>query len=363
MRAFEFLVENSVPKKVGRKFNHLEDLVFTEQNGAARAIKLLRDIAQDASEVSHKWDGSPTVYWGREPNGQFRLVGKNNWGREEGASNSAEELKQFILSRGKGEDWRPKFANEMSAMWDIFESATPADFRGYIYGDILFHPGKPYNGADGRMMFKPNQTSYSVLGNSDAGRKIAGRKIAVAAHKKLDYFGDKGGEPITEVNNLNTKDLAVFGQTYVNHQPAVDADNLTLIEKIANKNAATINDFLSPVAGMGYVRETLYTFVNTKSKAKQLDDINTNSFNEWLAATPAKLKKITDHNAKFGGILDTVFELVRELMIAKNEVIAELDKAQGDIVSDTDGEPGGEGYVYKDVKLVPRHRWTPFRSE
>lgn len=61
--------------------------------------------------------------------------------------------------------------------------------------------------------------------------------------------------------------------------------------------------------------------------------------------------------------MDTVFELVKELMIAKNEIISELDKAQGDIIADTDGEPGGEGYVYKDVKLVPRHRWTPFRSE
>jgi len=363
MRAFEFLVESEVPKKVGREFNHLEDLVFTEQNGAARAVKLLKDIAQDASEVSHKWDGSPTVYWGREPNGQFRLVGKNNWGRPEGASNSPEELEKFINSRGKGEEWRPKFASDMAAMWDIFEAATPNDFRGYIYGDILFHPGKPYEGADGRISFKPNQTAYSVLGNSDAGRKIAGSKVAVAAHKTLDSFGGTGGEPIKDVSRFNSKDLAVFGQTYVNHQPAVDADNLELIQTLANKHAATINDFLAPVAGMGYLRETLYTFVNTKSKAQELDDINVEAFYNWLSAAPAKLKKITEHNAKFHGILDTVFDLVRELMAAKNEIIAELDQAEGDIVADTDGKPGGEGYVYKDTKLVPRHRWTPFRPD
>ena len=115
MRAFEFLkeAESAAPKKVGREFNHLEDLVFTEPNGGARAVAILKNIAQDAKDISVKWDGAPTVLWGREPNGQFRLVGKNNWGREEGMSNSPKELQQFIMSRGKGEDWRAKFASDM----------------------------------------------------------------------------------------------------------------------------------------------------------------------------------------------------------------------------------------------------------
>jgi PHP family Zn ribbon phosphoesterase len=44
MRAFEFLTEAEAPapKKVGREFNHLEDLVFTEANGAVKAIEILK---------------------------------------------------------------------------------------------------------------------------------------------------------------------------------------------------------------------------------------------------------------------------------------------------------------------------------
>jgi hypothetical protein len=364
MRAWELLLETAPAlKKAGREFNHLEDYVFAEHNGAVKAVQLLRGIEQDATEVAHKWDGSPTVYWGRDEDGTFRMVGKNNWGREEGKSSSPEELEQFILSRGKGEDWRPKFAADMRDMWQYFEAATPADFRGYIYGDILFHPGKPYTGADGRIEFTPNQTTYSVLGNSNSGRKIAGRKVAVAAHKKVDYFGDKGGENISDVDFLNTKDLAVFGQTYVNHQPAVNADNLDEIETMSNKWAQTIDKFLTPTAGMGYVSDTIYAFVNTKSKAKQLNDINTAAFFDWLAASPAKLKKIQEHNNKYEGILNTIFDLVLKLMAAKNEIIQELDAAEGDIVAHTNGEKGGEGYVYRGSKLVPRHRWTPFRAD
>ena len=63
--------------------------------------------------------------------------------------------------------------------------------------------------------------------------------------------------------------------------------------------------------------------------------------------------------------MDSLFVLVTELMKAKNEVIAELDQAEGDITASTGGKAGGEGYVStKDaVKLVPRDRWTPFRAD
>ena len=57
MRAFEFLTEAEAapaPKKIGREFNHLEDLVFTEPGGAKRAVTVLKNLAQDAKDVSIK---------------------------------------------------------------------------------------------------------------------------------------------------------------------------------------------------------------------------------------------------------------------------------------------------------------------
>ncbi len=361
--------EAPAPKKVGREFNHLEDLVFTEPNGAQRAIKVLKDLAQPASKISIKWDGNPTVYWGRDEDGTFRMVGKNNWGREEGKSSSPEDLKQFILSRGKGEEWRAKFASDMAAMWDIFERATPADFRGYVYGDILYHPGKPYQGADGSLSFTPNQTTYSVKATSPIGQKLGKAKIAVAAHKKFDYFGDKVGEDFDAADLFSgTSDLIVFGQTYVSHRPAVNADNLGSIEKIVRQHGAAIDKLLSPQAGLSDLQTIIYTFVNAQSKAKALDSINTLSFLKWMASSkvsPPKQKKIQDIASANAATMDAMFLLVSELMKAKNEVIAELDQAEGDITANTGGKPGGEGYIStKDaVKLVPRDRWTPFRAD
>jgi len=355
--------ETPAPKKVGREFNHLEDLVFTEPNGAVKAIEILKSLAKPETSITIKWDGNPTVYWGREEDGTFRMVGKNNWGREEGKSSSPEELKQFIMSRGKGEDWREKFAADMAALWPVFEKATPADFRGYVYGDILFHPGKPYQGADGRISFTPNQTTYAVLGNSDIGRSLVKAKIAVAAHKQFGYFGDKTGEDFDNPEIFaSNPELKVFGLTAVSTRSAVNADNLGRIQALA-KNQQAINKLLAPVAGMGYLQSEIYTFVNTQSKAKQLDNINTDAFMAFVGKTPAKAAKIAAHSKNHPGVMDTMFALVKEIMAAKDEVIRELDAAEGDITATTGGKPGGEGYVAGGSKLVPRDRWTPFRAD
>ena len=355
--------EAAAPKKVGREFNHLEDLVFTEPNGAVKAIEILKSLAQPETSITIKWDGNPTVYWGRDEDGTFRMVGKNNWGREEGKSASPEDLKQFIMSRGKGEEWREKFASDMAALWPVFEKATPADFRGYVYGDILFHPGKPYQGADGRISFTPNQTTYAVLGNSDIGRSLAKAKIAVAAHKQFGYFGDKTGEDFDNPEIFaSNPELKVFGLTTVSTRPAVSADNLGRIQALA-KNQQAINKLLAPVAGMGYLQSEIYTFVNTQSKAKQLDNINTDAFMQFVGKTPVKAAKIAAHSESHPGVMDTMFALVKEIMAAKDEVIRELDSAEGDITATTGGKPGGEGYVAGGSKLVPRDRWTPFRAD
>lgn len=125
---------------------------------------------------------------------------------------------------------------------------------------------------------------------------------------------------------------------------------------------------LAPVAGLSDLRATIYTFVNNQSKAKALDKINTASFFEWLGTSkvsPPKQAKIAELNKTNTGVMDTMFALVREVMKAKDELIAELDSAEGDITSHTGGKPGGEGYMHTGhgVKLVPRDRWTPFRAD
>lgn len=381
MRAFEFTQSTMVAEskirlseaKVGREFNHLEDLVFTEPtDGAVKAVNIIKNMEQDSSDVAVKWDGYPTLYWGRDEDGTFRLVGKNNWGREEGKSGSPEELKKFIMSRGKGaeDEWRERFANEMADLWPIFEKATPSDYRGYIYGDLLYHPGKPFAGSDGSISFTPNLVTYNVKVDSDLGRRMAKSKVAVTAHGTYGYFGDKSGTPIKDVKPFGgNPDLVVIGQTYVTKKPAVDADNIGKIESLANKHQAGIAKFFEEVPGLKDLQEIFYRFVNFQSRAKKLDSVNSQSFMNWIASdgkvSAGKQAKIQDKLQANPGVIDNIFELITEIMKAKDDVISDLDNAESDVVATTGSKPGGEGYVKTrdKVKLVPRDRWTPFKSE
>jgi hypothetical protein len=148
----------------------------------------------------------------------------------------------------------------------------------------------------------------------------------------------------------------------------VNADNINVITKEANKASASIDRLLTPQAGLSDLQTIIYTFVNQQSRAKALDQLDHDVFFTWLKSSKVsapKQQKIIDLSNSIPGAMDSLFFLVRELMKAKNEVIQELDQAEGDIVATTGGKPGGEGYVSgKDsVKLVPRDRWTPFRAD
>jgi hypothetical protein len=160
----------------------------------------------------------------------------------------------------------------------------------------------------------------------------------------------------------------VLGQQYVSKAPAVNADNLGNIEKVANKAQGDIAKFFEKRPGLSDLNNIFYTYINQMSRAKKLEDLNVGSFLNWIQNSKVsanKQEKILNIAKEQEQVMKDIFYLVSELMKAKNEVIDELDKAEGDVTSSTGGKPGGEGYVKtKDkVKLVPRDRWTPFKSD
>jgi hypothetical protein len=362
-RVFENKQVLTEAAKVGREYQHLEDLVFVDgAQGALEAADILEKLGSDSGDVAIKWDGNPTVYWGREENGQFVLVGKNGWGRNK--STSPDDLSNFIKSTGKGEDWREKFGNDMAQIFRIMEGATPPDFRGFVYGDLLYHPGKPYTEEDGKIQFTPNLVTYSVDKNSELGKRIANSEVGVAVHGKYEEFGSKQGQPISDVAELNGNGAVVLGQTYVTHQPKVDTKEVKDIRAMAERNAQTIDSFLEPVAGLSDMKNIIYTYVNQMSRSRQLQNLE-NGFFDWLESggkvspnKQAKIKQLAQANPK---ALPAIFGLVKKIMAAKDHIIDQLDSADADVTATTRGEKGGEGYVAlgSKTKLVPRTRWQP----
>jgi len=360
MRFSEFKILTEA--KVGREYQHLEDLVFVHgSSGAVKAADILEKMGSDNSDIAIKWDGYPTMYWGREPDGQFVLVGKNGWGKNK--SYSGDDLKQYITSTGKGEEWRERFGSEMAQIFDTMKAATPSSFRGYVYGDLLYHPGNPVSQSKGGIQFTPNLVTYTVDPNSALGKRITNSQVGVVVHTKYANFGDSAGQPISNTQELNSNDAVVLGQTYVTHQPSVDTNAVQAIRQYNKQHAASIDSFLEPRPGLSDMKNIIYTYVNQTSRAGNLKQLEGNFF-KWLSGSKvsankqAKIKAMHDENPN---ALPAIFSLVKQIMTAKDDIIAQLDDAPADVKQSTKGEKGGEGYVAlgSKTKLVPRQRWTP----
>lgn len=350
------------------RIQHLEDLVLWNGSaGAAKALATLHQIESNPQSVTIKWDGSPAVILGRNENGEFVLTDKGGFGAKgyNGRVTSADDLEAMLKNRpgannpdaNKANEYR-KFADRMKSIWDKVESVVPADFRGYVHGDLLYFTTPEIK--DGRYVFQPNTTTYSVDVNSDVGKQIGNSEVGIVIHKKIDLDGN-----ITDVNigDFQSGQTLIMPPATVTQSPGVDLPAVEELDAYLKQNAADIDRLLNVPAElkMKDFPNVLYTYINSAVKRNALDKLG-QDFAEWVETSklsePKKqrlLQWISDNSAGFTAL----FNFIRSVKKVKNQVIELLDKQPADIQATTGGKPGGEGYVVdKDVKLVNRSGFT-----
>jgi hypothetical protein len=277
MKIRELLKEAAAPT-VGRKYQHVEDLVFTNgSSGGLHAVERLQSMTKEGHGIELKWDGSPVVYWGKDEQGRFSLFPKNAWeylkrGKtqlDNGVNTvmySPEDIKAFILGTGKVEPGKEKqrehFASGMANLWRYFEAASPD--RGYIEGGILFSPDQPpkLNPQSQEYDFQPNITAFHIPTGSELGKRIKGAKIMVAATGYYETLGSSDEGRYPNAPALSTPDIIVQGTTYVEKAPNMDAAGITKVQQYITQNAQAIDNFLAPKPGLSKPGDVLYKFYN-----------------------------------------------------------------------------------------------------
>lgn len=382
MRANEFLkeAEAAATKKLGRAFNHLEDLVFFHGTaGTLEALDHIREIASEAGSktVRMKWDGNPQIYWGRETKGgPLVLAGHNGWSKGYKTDNPA-DLVDFISNKSgspktpEEKAARDQFAKQFASLYPLFDAGTPKDFRGYVYADGLFL-SRPNIDAEGVYTFCPNpksQTCYHVTADSPLGKRIAQAQVMVVGHAFFPEFGmdDSDQEPMDDFSMFNKNPaLIVQGPVYNSAPVKVGNESIAAIETYVQKHATEIDSFLQGAPGLGDLKNILYTYVNQTAKAKQLDQLGVPQFFSWLKTSKVstnKQTKIEELAQRSQHALAAIFGLVKQIMDVKDNIIAQIEQGEKGEIWDTQGEgrvryaPAGK--QYGNVKLVPRKRWTP----
>jgi hypothetical protein len=380
MRAREFLYEETKPaiKKLGRAFNHLEDLVFFYgSRGTMEALEHIKEVltAEGSQSLRMKWDGNPQIYWGREKkNGPLILSGHNGWSRGAKTDNPS-DLEDFIANKSgspKNPDEaraRQMFAKQFANLYPLFDKATPKDFVGFVYADGLFLA--PPALEDGVYTFCPNpksKTCYHVRQDSPLGQSIAQAQVMVVGHAYFPSFGldDSEQQPLDDFSmfNRNPK-LIVQGPVYNSNPVSLDTKDIEAVENYLGQHSNQIDSFLQETAGLGDLKNILYTYVNQTAKGHQLDNLGANHFFNWLKTSKVsapKQSKIEQKSRENAQALEAIFGLVTRIMNLKDQVIDQVEQGRGEIW-DTHGEGrvryASPGKEFGNVKFVPRRRWTP----
>jgi hypothetical protein len=368
--------EAAAKPTVGRKYQHIEDLVFTNgSTGGLHAIERLRHMTSKGGSIELKWDGSPVVYWGRDEHGKFHMFPKNAWeylkrGAHETKTgvrtmmNDADDVAQFVLGTGNAqpgqEQQRQQFAIGMAELWPYFEKISPK--KGYIEGGILFSPLNPpqLNDSTHEYDFKPNITEFHIPQSSALGQKIAKAKLMVAATGYYTHIGaDETRYPDAE--KLSKPDAIVQGTTYVENAPQVDDTGLKHAEDYIKQNKAAIDSFVAGQPGLSKPGDVLYSFFNQNLRVAGVKQKFTQWASEKLSASQAQ--KVLSHPG-----LDAILTAVELLTHEKMKVIGALSSGTHGGIRQTKPEgyvqahPGGK---FKNdlpgqfVKTIDQANWAP----
>jgi hypothetical protein len=262
--------------QVGRKYQHIEDLVVANgSHGAMHAVERMRHMADNYDSIELKWDGMPVVYWGRDDKGVFRMIPKNAWqyvksGKMTTSSgvktlpDNPKDIYNFVMGTGAntGDASRMAFATEFANLWHLFEQVSPK--QGFIEGGILFHPGQmpQVNKKTNTYDFRPNITAFHVPIDSKLGKRIANAKMMVAATGYYPTLGSGDEQRFPNAEQLSTKDVIVQGTTYVEDMPGVDTGYLDKLEAYIKQHANLIDKYLAPKPGLSSPGGILYTYLN-----------------------------------------------------------------------------------------------------
>lgn len=334
---------------------HIEDLVF--QKGAAgvdQALNIIADSAKNTAQyVTIKWDGKPAIFFGRKPTGEFVLTDKSGLMAVgyDGLATSPKMIGDIMrrrdaaaVAKGKAATRGAELIPMYASIWPYFEAATPKDFRGYVKGDLLYYPQKPYVEEAGNFVFRPNETLYRIPVASELGQRIAGTEVGIAIHTQLDDEGSRE-RPIDPALELNPVQGLLASRPNVSTLQAIDPNSKLIkqIKQVLNKNGAAITQLLNPnelrAMKITDLPALMESFINSLV-GTDFSQATPSQFGEWLKTkvTPNKFRNIVEYlNSPKSNVsgMAAAFTLWNLLHTLKMDILRQLDLQQ----------PGQEGWV------------------
>lgn len=334
------LIETALMEAEAR-IPHIEDLVFDRgTRGVEEAMSIMTHAAEDTRKhTTVKWDGKPAIIWGRDEQGQFVLTDKSGFGAKgyAGRATTMQQLAGIMQQRG-GE--RGELIGIYAKLWPLLEAATPATFKGYIQGDLLYTETPPE--VSGAYEFKPNFVEYRIPADSRLGQAIGASEVGIAAHTRYKT-ADAQPEPIHHVNLQKVPGLLIIEPTVKDIKNVTPNRKLVQqLKQVVSQHGSAINGLFNPAdlraAQLSDLPALCKRYVNSRITTDYENLLP--DFGAWLQknTTPRKYNNIVEYlqspRSNMDGITAafSAFLLLHEI---KMDMLQQLDRQ----------EPGHEGWV------------------
>ena len=342
-KGYVALVEAEEPGVGGRAkgIEHLEDLVFRRgTQGIQDALEIVQHATENPRTTTAKWDGKPAVIWGRKPStGEFVLTDGSGFEAKgyDGLATSPEMMAQIQRTRSGNRD---ELINLYAQLFPVLEASLPANFRGYVKGDLLYMSTPPE--IAGNYVFRPNTVEYKIPARSNLGQRIANSDIGIAVHSMYSDVGD-ARQPLSGVK-FNEVPGLMLERPATPRALAAEPAKVKQLKQLIRTDGAAISTLFNPAELRAHkitdLAKLCVDYINTKVGAPLNPATLLPEFGEWLQSkvTPSKFRNIVEYlesptsNTPALAAAFTAFLMLHDL---KMDILKQADLEH----------PGQEGWV------------------
>ena len=341
MNFTQFLTE---AKKEGANLHleHIEDEILNRGVAGARDainfLQALRDMlaghSQTKVNVTTKWDGSPAIFCGVNPDNNKFFVGTK------GVFNANAKLNYTdddIDTNHPGEGLNAKLKVALRYLPKL-------GIKGVLQGDMMFAKGdlsnKTLDGED-YITFQPNTLVYAVPADSKLAKTMQAAQLGVVFHTSYTgkTFADMKASFNIDIKNLTpTKDVwfrdAYF--TDASGTASFTEEETKTITSILSTVGSTFKQTnamsINRISSSDTVREYIKTFNNTKVREGQKITNTTAHVRELIKWVEEKLNK---------DIVSAKMEKTkRDKTMIKNEIMRTIRGSSSDLIKMFDMQNG-----------------------
>jgi len=383
----QYLSEAAADESKLKHLEHAEDHVINEGDaGFSHAYHNLVDThnqltgQKNNTTIMTKYDGSPSVVFGRDPKTNKFFVGSKS------VFNVSPKLNFTPEDIDRNHGHAPGLAAKLKTALEHLPKVTPK--KGIFQGDIMHsgvksdeNPGGDVDFKHGKLHFTPNTITYATPLGSEEGSKLAKSKLGVVVHTSyegdslesmkpnyapnLNGFNEHPGVHMidnrNDVQNAKITDkqkqefkqhlgnaVQAFNSAPRNFHSAIEPHE----EHLKTYMNSTVRDGSTPSLE-GYKQHIKDKFTKAIGKVKTEKSIN---------AKQAEMQEHLDHVDKHENQFQSTLDMHRHLQAAKDVLVHALSSSQKFEHSIKGQKSKPEGYVTvrnnRPTKLVDRAEFS-----